>query len=98
MPSDGAKQRHHVATDERLAAGDPDLARPEANKSGAQAFQLLERQDVPLGQEIHVLGHAIDAAIVASIGHRHPHIGDLTTERIDERGRGAGEKAFIANT
>ena len=91
MAPEAAEQRHHVAPHQRLAAGDADLARAEADEGRAQPVQLLERQHVALGQEIHVLGHAVDAAKVAPIRHGHPHIGDLPAERIDQRTRRAGE-------
>ncbi len=38
-----------------------------------------------LGQESHVLRHAIDAAEVAAVGHRDADIADPPAERIDQR-------------
>ena len=40
-------------------------------------------QDLGLGQEGHVFGHAIDAAEVAAIRHRDAQIGDMPAEWID---------------
>ena len=85
MAGKPAEQRHYVAPDQRLAAGDANLARPEADECRAQPVELFERQNVPLGQEIHVLGHAVDAAIIAPVCDRNSHVGDRATERVDER-------------
>ena len=84
MAPEAAEERHHVAPDQRLAAGDAKLAGPEPDEGRTQPVEFLERQNVPLGQEIHVLGHAIDAAEVAAVRHRHAHIGDAAAERVDE--------------
>ena len=37
-----------------------------------------------LGQELHVLGHAVDAAEVAAVGDRNPQVGDRARERVDQ--------------
>ena len=76
-------QPHHVAPDQGLAAGQPQLAHAELDEGRAQAVQLLQRQQLGLGQERHVLGHAVDAAEVAAVGHRHPHVADGPAERVD---------------
>ena len=88
VPGKAVEQRHHIAPDQRLAAGDANFSRAQADESRAQSVELLERQHVPLGQEIHVLGHAIDATIVATVGDRDPHIGDRAPKRVDERRNG----------
>ena len=85
MPGKPVEQRHHIAPDQRFAAGDADLSRAQANEGRAQPIELLERQHVALRQEIHVLGHAVDAAIIAAVGDRHAHIGNRAAEGVDER-------------
>src|SRR5262249_55510555 len=47
--------------------------------------ELLEREQVALGQERHVLGHAIDAAEIAAVRDRDAQIGDAAPERVDQR-------------
>ena len=92
MPrAQAAEQRHHVAPHQRLAAGDADFRRAQADEGGAEPVQLLQRQQVPLRQEVHVLGHAIDAAQVAAVGDRDAQVGDGTAERVDH---GGGENSF----
>ena len=71
---------------QRLAAGDPQLFDAEPDESRGQPVELLQRQEVLLGQERHVLGHAVDAAEVAAVGYRDAQVADLPLERIDERG------------
>ena len=85
MPGQAVEQRHHIAPDQRLAAGDADLSRAQADEGRAQPIELLERQDIPLRQEIHVLGHAVDAAVIAAVGDRNAHVGDRAAEGVDER-------------
>ena len=78
-------RRHDVAPHERLAAGEAQLAHPALDEDAADAVELLERQEVALRQEAHVLRHAVEAAEIAAVGHRDAQIGDRAPERIDER-------------
>ena len=75
----------------RRTSGSPPVSRslrtPARDEGAAQAVELFEREQVGLGQERHVLRHAIDAAEIAAVGHRDAQIGDRAPERIDE-GRG----------
>ena len=84
MSAKPAEQRHHVLADQRLAAGHAQLPDAATDEGTAQPFQLLERKDLRLGQKRHVLGHAIDAAKVATIRHRDAKVGNRPLERIDE--------------
>ena len=76
MARQRAHQRHHVAPDQRFAAGQPQLAHALGDEGRAKPVELLERQQIGLGQEGHVLGHAVEAAQIAAIGDRHPQIAD----------------------
>ena len=73
----------------RRTSGSPPVMRslrtPRATKARAEPVEFLQRQQVLLRQERHVLGHAVDAAEVAAVGHRDAQIGDRAAERIDER-------------
>ena len=80
-----AEEAHDVLAHQRLAAGDPELAHAEGDEGGAEPVELLEGQELGLGQELHVLGHAVDAAEVAAVGDRDPQIGDRPGERVDQR-------------
>ena len=97
MARQAAEQRHDVAPHQRLAAGDAKLARvPSRTKAEHSRSSSSSDSTSALGQKIHVLRHAIDAAEIAAVRHRHAHIGDRAAERIDQRrlGRG-GMTAFI---
>ncbi len=83
MATELVDQPHHVAPNQRLAAGQPQLAHPQIDKGGAKAVELLQGQKLGLGQERHVLCHAVDAAEIAAVGDRHPHIADGPPERVD---------------
>ena len=81
------KQRHDAAPHQRLAAGQPQFGHAFRHEGAAQPVELLEAEQVGLGQERHVLRHAIDAAEIAAVGHRDAQIGDGARERIDQRAR-----------
>ena len=85
VPGQAMEQRHHIAPDQRFAAGDANFSRAQADESRAQSIELFERQDVPLGKKVHVLGHAVDAPIVATVGDGDPHVGDRATKWVNER-------------
>ena len=86
------EEGHDALAHQRLAAGDPQLAHAERDEGRAEPVELLERQQLGLGQELHVLGHAVDAAEVAAIGHRHAQIADRPRERIDQLRCGVGRR------
>src|SRR5262249_37681385 len=69
-----------------VAAGEAKLPHAVRNEGAAQPVEFFERQQVGLGQECHVLRHAIDAAKIATIGHRDAQISDRASERVDQRG------------
>ena len=85
VPRQRGEQRHDAAAYQRLAAGEAKLAHAARDESRAQPVEFLERQQVGLRQERHVLRHAIDAAEIAAVGHRDAQIGDRAAERIDQR-------------
>ena len=81
----------------RRTSGSPPVSRslrtPLRDEGRAQPVELLERQQVGLRQERHVLGHAIDAAEIAAVRHRHAQIGDRPRERVDQRRRMAAARS-----
>lgn len=50
----------------------------------AQTGDLLKGQHLDAGQEMHVLGHAVDAAQVAAVRHRQANVGDVAPEAVYE--------------
>ena len=82
-------QRHDAAANQWLAAGQAQLGHALGNECAAQAIEFLKAQHIGLGQECHVLRHAIDAAEIAAVGHRHAQIADGALKRIDQRLRAA---------
>ena len=87
-------QRHDAFAHQGFTAGQPQLAHAFGDERAAQPVELLEREQVLLGQERHVLGHAIHAAEIAAVGHRHAQIADPAAERVGQRARRHGSGAF----
>ncbi len=92
MPRKRAEQGHDVAPHQRLAAGDAQFARSQPHEGRAQPIELLQRQHVALGQEVHVLGHAIGAAEIAAVGDRDADVAHRPAEGIDQRGGNEGRR------
>src|SRR5262249_7327443 len=78
-----ADQLHDVLADQRLAAGQTQLAHAEPDKGRAEAVKLFQGKDLGLRQEAHVFRPAIDAAGIAAVRHRDPEIRDKTAKWID---------------
>ena len=97
MARERAHQGHDAAPHQRLAAGEAQLAHAARDERAAQPVEFLEREQVLLRQERHVLRHAVDAAEIAAVGHRDAQIGDRAPERIDQRRRLDGGGAFEAH-
>ena len=62
-----------MAAQQGLAAGQPDFLHAMGDEDAGQAGDLLEAQQVLVGQELvvlveHFLGHAVAAAEVAAVG------------------------------
>ena len=86
MPRQIMKQLHNIAPHQRLAAGYPQLAGAARDESRAQPVQLFQREQIALGQKIHVFRHAIHATEIATVRDRHAQIGDGAAERVNQRG------------
>ena len=54
---------------QRLSARQSQLVHAFADEGAAQPVELFQRQDVGLGQERHVFGHAVHAAKIAAVGN-----------------------------
>ena len=63
------------------------LRTPRRRRREHSRSSSSRRQQLGLGQEGHVLRHAVDAAEVAAVGHRDAQIGDGAPKRIDQRAR-----------
>ena len=84
MPRQRLDQPHDVPPYQWLAAGEPELPHSAADEGGGDPVDLLEGQDLPVWQKGHVFRHTVNAAEIATVGHRDPEIGDLAAERIDQ--------------
>jgi hypothetical protein len=76
-----------VAAQQRLATGQAHLADPEAGKDPGHPGQLLERQQLPAGQEREVAAedlprHAVGAAELAPVGHRDPQVAQRPRQHV----------------
>ncbi|MCY1450326.1 hypothetical protein D9M71_671240 [compost metagenome] len=69
---------------QRLAAGQADLAGAHGDKAFSKLIQLFKGEDALARQELHVFGHAIDAAKVAAVGDRHAQVIDFPTVAVDQ--------------
>ena len=76
------KEGHDPASNQRLSAGEAQLFHSARNESTTEAVELLEAQQVGLGQEGHVFRHAINAAEIASVGYRDTQICNCAPERV----------------
>ena len=84
MSRQRAEKLHDVPADEGLAAGNPDLARPHRNESRAEPIQFFKRQELAPRQERHLFRHAVGAAKIATVRHRHANVSDGPSKRVDE--------------
>src|SRR5262249_18773747 len=73
-PAQTRDQGRYVATDQGLAPGEPDLVDPQGRRDPDEPLDLFKREQALPGQELDRLGHAIDAADVAAIGHADPQV------------------------
>jgi hypothetical protein len=67
-------QGHQVLPEGRFSASQPELVKSHAGKEADQSKEFVIMEGVLLGPEGHVLGHAIDAAEIAQVGERNPHV------------------------
>ena len=80
-------QLFEIAAQQRLAAGQPDLAHAQVDEDPGDARDFLERQQLGVGQECvvaaeHLLRHAIDAAEIAAIGDRDAQVAHAAAARV----------------
>jgi hypothetical protein len=91
--ADPGQHRHEfvqVAAQQRLAAGQPQLAHTQAGEDAGQPGQFLEGEQLLAGQEHkvaaeHLAGHAVGAAELAAVGHRDPQIPQRPRQRVHQR-------------
>ena len=82
MPATTSTMR---APQQRLPAGEPHLAHPEADEHADEAQQLLVGEHLGLGHPRQALGgHAVGAAQVAAVGDRHPQVPGHPPEGVDQ--------------
>src|SRR4249919_1747538 len=74
-----------AAPNQRLAAGQPELGHSARNEQIDQRLDLAEAEQFLFGQEVHLLGHAVTAAEVATVGDRKSDIADTSPVTVDQR-------------
>ena len=83
------RQPDHAASQQRLAAGQPDLAHAKAHEQSDQAQHFLMPQPVRWSFEaLEVLGQAVAATQVAAIGDGNAQVVDATGKAVYQRSGG----------
>ena len=83
--SDPLDQLLDAAPHQRLASGEADLGHAEAHEQRRQTLDLLEAEQVVLGQQLHAfLRHAVPAAQVAALGYRDAQVGVRAAEPVEQ--------------
>ena len=77
-----------VPPDERFAAGEADLLDAKRDEDPHETLDLLEGQDLGTRQELEILaedllGHAVDAAEVATVRDADPQVAQRTLEGVE---------------
>ena len=85
MARERGDERYDAAPHQRLAAREAELAHALGDEHAAEPVELFKAQKIDLWQERHVLRHAIDAAEIAAVRHRHAQIRDRAREGVDQR-------------
>jgi SAM-dependent methyltransferase len=89
-PGQHRDQPLQVAAQQRLAAGQAQLAHPEAREHPPESRQLLEGEQILAGQEREVTaeylaGHAVGAAELAAVSDRDPQVPQRPPEGVSRR-------------
>src|SRR5688572_2955803 len=81
--------------EQRLAAGEPDLAHAQPGEDAGQAIDLLERKDGRARQpDVLHLGHAVPAAKIAAVGDGDAEVAERSAEAIRRQGPGTHDPAL----
>ena len=93
----GGHDAHQAGTQQRLPAGEPDLADAELlHADPHEARDLVVGEHLDLGQPVQALGgHAVAAAQVAAVGQRDAQIGRDAAVPVDQSA-GAGDRIRTA--
>jgi hypothetical protein len=83
VPAERAEKAHYVAAHQWLTAGEAQLFDPQPDEGAAYPIELLEGEQLGFRQKRHFFRHAINAAEVAAVGHRHAQISYCSSKRID---------------
>jgi len=78
-------QFHNAAAQQRLATGQAQMRHAPFDEDGAEPVDLLKAEKVGLGQEAHVLAHAVGAAKVAAVRHRDAQVIHHPAKRVHHR-------------
>ena len=72
---------------QRLTPGETDLVHSQPGESPGHQLELFQREDPAAGQKMHLLRHAVEAAQVAAVGHRHPQVANAAAKAVLKPGR-----------
>lgn len=90
-----------VLPHERFAAGEPDLVHTEASRDADELRDFFKGEQLGTVEEGHVFRHAVRAAEVTPVGHRHAQVVVTTAKGIHEkrglRNAHRGVRARFAN-
>src|SRR6185437_11544450 len=84
VPAQLPRKAEDIPAHQGLSAGQPHLADAAADEGSNDGVDLVEGENVALGEEHHVLGHAVDAAEIAPVGNLDTQIGDLAAITVDQ--------------
>ncbi len=82
MPPDPAHQIANIAPHQRLAASQPDLVDAARYEQVGQQRDLLQREHLIFGQELHLFRHAIAATQVAAVRDGYAQIADPAAQAV----------------
>src|SRR3546814_310069 len=87
VATDRLDESQDVAPDERLSARQADAPHATIDEYAGKVSQFFQCQQIGLGQELHMFGHAVAAAKIAPVGHRQADVGDPAAEAVDQSWR-----------
>jgi hypothetical protein len=94
--SGSSRRERQLATDERLTAGQADVADTHVDEHAHESLELLEAQQLRAFQPAHALcGHAVAAAETAAVSHREAQIADRASVAVKQL-RALRDNATIA--
>ncbi len=86
-------RRLQIFSDQRLAARKSEFVDAFGSEQRRKSPDFLERQNLRLWHPLNMGGHAVDAAVVATVCDADPQIGGLSSKRVNKHLRFTAEHA-----